>query len=89
MMYSSCFFSLKAIRCSNLVLSSLFFDFHSDLVMITFYLGSLMKEEELCCGITIFTGVLLVCTIWGKHPIFMLIQISIKLIVDFGGHLPY
>ena len=32
MMYSPCFFSLKAICCSNFVRSSLFVDFHSALV---------------------------------------------------------
>ena len=37
---------------------------------------------------------LLIKTIWGKHPIFMLIvfintDFNYKMFVDFGGHLPY
>ena len=37
-----------------------------------------LKEEDLCCDITLFTGKSASNQDhWGKHPIFMLIQVSV------------
>ena len=49
------------------------------------------KKSNTVTSHCLLVRVLLFRTIWGKHPVFMLIQIDInnKLIVDFGGRLPY